>query len=167
MSRLPEPPATRVPQITKRWYGTSILIADGVSLGLGLLGLGIFVGGSMEGPSAPYGLGLLVISVAGFHLNGAIMHIVQGEPLRALPSFGLRLVSGLVLGASGLGLSVLSSGRYDSRTRGEIAVAGTGAGFMLGFLLASFLDSWLLARQVQVAPLVACGAWGLAVSGQF
>jgi hypothetical protein len=126
-----EEPA-REPPVEPHWYGGSVLLADGLSLGL-------FAGGAAVTPS------LAIAGAAGWVLAAPIIHASHAGFGHAAGSLGLRLglpLLGMLLGAAAV------DGCWREPNASDACEAGMEVGgFMLGAVVAEILDVAWLARD--------------------
>lgn len=128
MSWAPEetPPSSQAPQVVKASYRGQVLLADGLSLGMIILGP---VGGNDE---------LTGLGFAGYFVGAPIVHIAHGRGGAALQSLGLRMGLPILGGMIGYRLGpndvVCNEGRGDPQY-GDGGACGGDHGSITGLLV--------------------------------
>lgn len=143
-----------------RWYGGDVLLADGVALGL------LVIGGSLQsGGHDTIGSSLMIAGLGTYVLGGPAVHLAHDRPGAALGSLALR--AGLPVASAYVGASL------ERCTPGEwfCGLGGAVLGGLAGMAGAVVLDTAVLAyaprAEVRVSPMVGGGRLGVSVGGLF
>lgn len=106
----------------REWYGWETLICDGASI-----------------VTSP-----LLIGIGGYVLCAPIVHLGNGEPVKALASFGLRLGAPVGLG---IGFAAIEIGTHNGRCEFGCGFTGLFVGAGIGIVSAIAIDAAALARK--------------------
>jgi len=139
------PTQAQPPPAARQWYGSQVLLADGVSF---VLGVGVARAGAGDGG--------LQVAAAGWVLGAPAVHVVHHRPATALASLALR--AGLTMGAyyaggpckttctTAVGPCEDDPNAYDHWQTTSTTCNGS-IGLILGSMIASAIDSAFLAWQ--------------------
>lgn len=128
------PAAPPPPKMVKDTYGGHVALADGVAVGLILLGA--------QTEAEP----LIAAGVAGYFLGGPIVHSAHGRGKTSAASLGLRVLGPLASGAVGAGVFQIAYGRPSEGQDDYAAPLGFAVGAAVGLVVSPILDATVLAR---------------------
>lgn len=112
----------REPEEGRQWYGWETLICDGTAV-----------------VTAPF-----LIGIAGYVLCAPIVHLANGQPVKAAASIGVRLGAPLGLALAG---GLIDAGANNGRCEFGCGMGGAIIGGGIGIVSAVVLDAAVLARK--------------------
>ena len=144
-------PSQTAPTTETVSYRSDVLVADGVSLGLVLLGP------MTNTPSVS------AAGVAGYFLGAPLMHVANGRGKQALQSIGLRVALPIIGGELGWHLGPQDTACFDAAQgidgsreggcRDQGSIVGMLLGFTAGGVTAMVIDAKYLARyEKKIGP---------------